>query len=104
MGLPRQECWTGWPFHSPRDRPNPGIKPKSPALQADSSLTEPPAPSPSQKEHTGLFHPQNAPVDSVLPTSLWSLERPHRPGWLVVGRMISLLPLPSLLAAEVSEK
>ena len=27
MGLPRQEYWTGLPFPSPGNRPNPGIKP-----------------------------------------------------------------------------
>ena len=32
----RQEYWSGFPFPSPRDLPNPGIEPRSPALQADS--------------------------------------------------------------------
>ena len=32
----RQEEWSGLPFLSPGDLPNPGIKPRSPALQADS--------------------------------------------------------------------
>ena len=35
MGLSPQEYWSGLPFSSPRDLPNPGIKPKpfaSPAL------------------------------------------------------------------------
>ena len=40
MGLSRQEFWSGLPFPSPGDLPNPGIKPRSPALQADSLLTE----------------------------------------------------------------
>ena len=31
-----QEYWSGLPFPSPGDLPNPGIKPRSPALQADS--------------------------------------------------------------------
>ena len=35
MGFSRQECWSGLPFPSPGDLPNPGIKPGSPALQAD---------------------------------------------------------------------
>ena len=39
MGFPRQECWSGWPFLSPGDLPNPGIKPRSPALQAGRFLT-----------------------------------------------------------------
>ena len=38
----RQEYWSGELFPSPGDLPNPGIKPRSPALQADSSLSEPP--------------------------------------------------------------
>ena len=35
MGFSRQECWSGLPFPSPGDLPNPGIEPGSPALQAD---------------------------------------------------------------------
>ena len=35
MGLRRHEYWSGLPFPSPGDHPNPGIKPGSPALQAD---------------------------------------------------------------------
>ena len=42
MGLSRQEYWSGLPFPSPGDLPEPGIKPWSPALQADSLLMEPP--------------------------------------------------------------
>jgi len=38
----RQEYWSGLPFPSPRDLPNPGIELKSPALQADSLPSEPP--------------------------------------------------------------
>ena len=34
MGFSRQEYLSGWPFLSPRDLPNPGIKPGSPALAA----------------------------------------------------------------------
>ena len=41
MGFPRQEYWNGLPFPSPGDLPNPGIKPRPPALQADSLLSEP---------------------------------------------------------------
>ena len=36
MELSRQEYWTGLPFPSPGDLPDPGIEPMSPALQADS--------------------------------------------------------------------
>ena len=41
MGFSRQEYWSGLPFPSPGDLPNSGIKPGSPALQADSLPTEP---------------------------------------------------------------
>ena len=34
------DCWSELPFPSPEDLPNPGIKPGSPALQADSLLPE----------------------------------------------------------------
>ena len=43
MGFYRQEYWSGLPFPSPGDLPNPGIKPGSPSLQADSLLFEPAA-------------------------------------------------------------
>ena len=42
MGFSRQEYWSGVPFPSPGDLPNPGIKPRSPALQADPLTSEPP--------------------------------------------------------------
>ena len=41
MGFPRQEYWSGWPFPSPGDLPNPGIKPGSPALAGGFFITEP---------------------------------------------------------------
>ena len=36
MGFSRQGYWSGLPFPSPGDLPDPGIEPRSPALQADS--------------------------------------------------------------------
>ena len=42
MGFSRQEYWSGLPCSSPGNLPNPGIKPGSPALQADSLPSEPP--------------------------------------------------------------
>ena len=38
----RQEYWRGLPFPPSEDLPDPGIKPRSPALQADSLPSEPP--------------------------------------------------------------
>ena len=40
MEFSRQEYWSGLPFSSPGDLPDPGIEPWSPALQADSLLSE----------------------------------------------------------------
>ena len=42
MGFSRRECWSGLPFPSPGDIPNPGIEPRSPELQADALSSEPP--------------------------------------------------------------
>ena len=41
MGFSRREYWSGMPCLSPGDCPNPGIEPRSPALQADSLPSEP---------------------------------------------------------------
>ena len=41
MEFSRQEYWSGKPFPSPGDLPDPGIEPASPALQADSLPPEP---------------------------------------------------------------
>ena len=68
VGFSRQEHWIGFPFPSPGDLPSPGIKPRSPALQADSLSSEPPG---NQKRH-----PRRKPSDcpsragSCLPTAL----------------------------------
>ena len=42
MGFSRQENWSGLPFPSPGDLPNPGVEPRSPALQADALPSKPP--------------------------------------------------------------
>ena len=42
MGFPRQEYWSGLQFPPPGDLPDPGTELRSPALQADSLLSEPP--------------------------------------------------------------
>ena len=39
-GIPQAEYWSGQPFPSPGDLPNPGTEPGSPALQADSFAAE----------------------------------------------------------------
>ena len=42
MEFSGQECWSGLPFPSPGDLPDPGIEPRSPTLQADTLPSEPP--------------------------------------------------------------
>ena len=41
MGFSRQKYWSGLPFPSPGDLPDPGIKPRSPAFPADALTSEP---------------------------------------------------------------
>ena len=52
MGFSRQESWSGLPFPSPEDLPDPGIKPRSPTLEADALASEPPG-KPHGKEKEG---------------------------------------------------
>ena len=40
MEFSRQEYWSGLPFPSPGDLPDPGIEPRSPALQTDTLTSE----------------------------------------------------------------
>ena len=61
----KQEDWSELPFPSPGDLPDPGVKPKSPALQADSLPTEPPGGSRSQS--ACLFPLSGWPQDHFRP-------------------------------------
>ena len=51
----RPEYWSGLPFPSPGDFPNPGTEPGSPALQAGSLPSEPPGKLFSVLPVQGLF-------------------------------------------------
>ena len=42
MGFSRQEYWSGLPFPSPGNLPDPGIEPRSPTLQTGALTSEPP--------------------------------------------------------------
>ena len=71
MGFSRPEHWSGQPFPSPGDLPDPGIKPRSPALQADSLPAEPPG----KPKNTGvgiLSHFQG-----IFPTQEMNWGLPH---------------------------
>ena len=63
MGFPRKEYWSGLPFPSLAYFPNPGIKPGSPAMQADFLPTEPPVkpsllPLPKERKKIGILNRQ----------------------------------------------
>ena len=64
MGFSRPEYWSGLPFPLPGGLPDPGIEPGSPALQVDSSPSEPPG-KPNAEENkaerkSGLAEPHAA--------------------------------------------
>ena len=61
MGFSRQEYWSGLPFPSPGDLPNPAIEPGSPTLQADSLQTELPG-KPTYKTETKTKQNKNQTV------------------------------------------
>ena len=73
MGFSRQEYWSGLPFPSPGDLPDPGIEPGSPALEADALTSEPPGKPPLVSEYRDPL----GPVDFLLqgsqqePKALW---------------------------------
>ena len=57
MEFSRQEYWSGLPFPSPGDLPDPGMEPLSPALQADALSSEPPGKPINTKGVGGLKEP-----------------------------------------------
>ena len=69
MGFSRQEYWSGLPFPSPEDLPNPGTEPRSPTLQAGALTSEPPlAQRKSLKSHSNRRHYYHCyPVAGHLP-------------------------------------
>ena len=69
----RQEYWSGLPFPSPGNLPHPGIKPGSPALQADSLPSESPEKCP--QDAMGFLHL----LGSLLPWSTPSIPHPGTP-------------------------
>ena len=71
MGFSRQEYWSGLPFPSPGNLPNPGTEPRSPALQVDSLPSEPPG-KPQESVHCR---------DQARRTRQLKLKKPNSP-WL----------------------
>ena len=69
MGFSRQENWSGLPCPPPGDLPDPGIKPTSPALQADSLPSEAPG-----KSFLHIIAPKNSLVFSKMISHLYSFS------------------------------
>ena len=70
MRFSRQEYWSGLPFPSPGDLPDPGIEPGSPALESDALTSEPPG-KPKKKPYCKLIFRLEA--DSAGNRSEWKL-------------------------------
>ena len=64
VGFPSQEYWSGLPFLSPGDLPNPGLEPESPALAGGFFTTEPPG----KPILSRNFH-----YSSTITSLIWSL-------------------------------
>ena len=85
----RQEYWSGLPFPSPGDLPDPEIKPGTPALQTDSLPSEPPGkPLPltwKEPNSTGIYYVdelQNIPLPRLgLSDPVGAREWVGRPPW-----------------------
>ena len=71
MEFSRQEYWSGLPFPSPGDLPNPGIEPRSPTLQADALLSEPPGKSLTLKKITDKYIRTKQLKVSILTKNSW---------------------------------
>ena len=76
MEFSRPEYWSRWPFPSAGDLPNPGIEPRSPALQADSLPAEPPGK--PRTISSPLFLLSSPKPEVVLLSESWRLEMHER--------------------------
>ena len=70
MGFSRQEYWSGLPFPSPGDLPDPGIKPRSPTLQVDSLPAELPG-KPHVSLYSTLIHSIHSTYRSLFSFCFW---------------------------------
>ena len=76
MGFPRQEYWNGFPFPSPEDLPNPGIKSKSPVSPTLAGRFFTPAPGKStlkDKETKQITFFEHSHLNSILCSCVWTL-------------------------------
>ena len=93
MGFSRQEYWSGLPFTSLGDLPNPGNEPRSPTLQADSLPAEPQG----QPVDTGVdslsFLQQIFPIQGLNPGLLHCRQLLYRLRYFIVWLLLLLLLL-----------
>ena len=78
-GILQQEYWSGLPFPFPGDLPNPGIKPQSPTLQADTLPSEPPGKQPTKEATAMRGHSKEEPLLSATRESLRRSNDPAQP-------------------------
>ena len=86
MEFYRQEYWSGLPFPSLGDLPDPGTEPESPALQAYTLLSEPPGKLKTPLGSEVLSLPQ---LISELPIPCWVLSAPSG---RKVGSILKCIP------------
>ena len=87
MGFSRQEYWSGLPFSSPGDLPDPGIKLTSPTLAGRFFTPELPGKHPRQPKVTGLLSVY--PVEAEIETTASSLP-------LLSAEQVGSSPLPDI--------
>ena len=90
MGFSRQEYWSGLPFPSPGDLPDPGIEPWSPTFQADTLTSEPPGKSFTCQTYTFTMYTKDLFGSKVLLNSVFLFH-------YILGDLKLLIPL-SLLS------
>ena len=76
MGFSRQEYWSGLPFPSPGDLPNPGTEPGSLTLQADSLRSEPPGKPRSYVSQLKSLHAMKKEKKKKTHRPQWRLKTP----------------------------
>ena len=85
MGFSRQEYWSGVPFPSPEDLPDPGIEPRSPALEADALTSEPPGKQSKTYFYTVIsrlpffsrFEKKKVKIKYIKKKKQWSIKRTY---------------------------
>ena len=75
MGFSRQEYWSGLPFPSPGDLPDPGIEPRSPALQVDALTSEPPGKLSHKKEHIWVSSNEVDELEPIIQSEISEKEK-----------------------------